>query len=1378
MMASPFSQRRITSWVAAMATLAALVALLVSSLATTPSALAKIYPGASASSPLSPHDPRTPAQKRYDAWLTQQQAKFETPANRQAALAYAAKLPKWKANAHEVTTGSHALPHGAISPHVALPVTTDPNNWTALGPAPVSYFGNTYSGDVSAISSSATNANDVWIATAVGGVWHSTDGGATWTATTDTQPTLSFGAIAVDPTDDSVIFAGSNDPSGYNSNSYPGVGIFKSVNSGATWTQEDATDFAGMATFKIAIDPSNDQNILAAVGTTYDYSPANQAGLWRSTNGGSTWAQVLADSTNSDYTAAVSTDVVFDPSNSAVVYAALGNLSGSSSTTSPQGIYKSTNHGATWALLTGTNAPTGQDVGRVSLGISHDGAHLYAAIGDSGFSNSANDGALLNSSLYEYNTGANTWATVSLTGSVLDTNGELSSLGWNTTVAIAVAPTDSTGATIYLGQDYLYRSTNSGATWAQQGAFGVGFGQESIYFPSASSSNYYVGNTEGIWQYASGVFTSKNTNLNISAATNGAYGDNGAYSPLYAELSGEPIYGVVQYPTGATGTAGWTYNGTAYAGVTVDWSNNANVYTPYTTCSDISCTTTTTTIQKSGNGGTSFAPTSLSTTDAVGYSVPPTISAIHAQTLFYGTTRVWATTNGGSAWSPISPQLDTTPQFGTCTGLTDTGCPFITQIAVSPTTDSEILVVYSDSTAYETTNGGASWFSVAPLCAGQTGCTNGYVLYAISPSNPLTIYAAGWYNSSSTFANGVFVSTNGGHGWSLQPNSPQTPFISSIAISPTNPHLIIISTNVGAAISTDDGVDWASVSGLPNASTTSVFFSHDGSQMLVTTRGRGVWAIAMPHMTSSPQAVTLTTDPGSSPADQLVTLHNTGQGTLSWSTSGLPAWLGVSPPSGSIPAGGSTNITLSFNTPSLTPQTYSTMLTLSGNGDNANIDLPITVSSSLAKTWYFAEGYTGGSFTEYLTLANPNPTSANVSVQYLLQGQPPVTKNYSVNANSRKTLNVNTELGQGIGVSMVVTSDLPIVAERPMYFTFTGAGLNVPGGTDVLGATRLGTQFDFGYLDTTANHATYLTVLNQNNNSMDVTVNYYAAAGGAPTTVLHSVPANSRGTILVNDDVPSGSYSALVTLSVAGLVERPMYLTDATTGYTGSADVIGVQQPTTSWSFAEGYTSPTFSERYILSNPGSVAATATVTFLKSDGSTTNANVNLNPGQQQIVDANAILGNGVNNSATVTSDQPILAERFMSFTYTGPVGVSGSGHILGATDVLGAGSVGTVYAFAEGYTGGSFAEYLTLENPNATTTQVTVVYLPQNGGAPTLQTYFVAAHSRYTVLTNRVMSNQSFSMLVLADQPIVAERPMYFNYNAGQTGGSDVLGYKP
>jgi pro-kumamolisin-like protein len=435
---------------------------------------------------------------------------------------------------------------------------------------------------------------------------------------------------------------------------------------------------------------------------------------------------------------------------------------------------------------------------------------------------------------------------------------------------------------------------------------------------------------------------------------------------------------------------------------------------------------------------------------------------------------------------------------------------------------------------------------------------------------------------------------------------------------------------------------------------------------------------------------------------------------------------------------------------------------------------------SVSKTWYFAEGYTGGSFTEYLTLANPNPANATVTVKYLLQGQAPITQGYGVSANSRQTLNVNTQVGMAIGVSMVVTSDIPIIAERPMYFTFTGAGLNVPGGTDVLGATSLGTQFDFGYLDTTANHATYLTVLNQNSSSMDVTVNYYAAAGGAPTTVLHSVPANSRGTILVNDDVSAGSYSALVTLSAPGLVERPMYLTDATTGYTGSADVIGVSALQTNWYFAEGYTGGvgnTFSERYILFNPSaSATANTTVTFLRSNGTTATANISLTPGAQGVVDANSVLGAGVNNSATVTSDQPILAERFMSFSYLGT--------IPGATDVIGTASPGYIYYFAEGYTGTGFSEYLTLENPDPTNTAYVVVkYLPQNSGnGPVVRVYTVGPHSRYTVNVNSALSGQPFqsvSMIVQSGLPIVAERPMYFNYNnSGQTGGTDVLGYQP
>jgi hypothetical protein len=85
--------------------------------------------------------------------------------------------------------------------------------------------------------------------------------------------------------------------------------------------------------------------------------------------------------------------------------------------------------------------------------------------------------------------------------------------------------------------------------------------------------------------------------------------------------------------------------------------------------------------------------------------------------------------------------------------------------------------------------------------------------------------------------------------------------------------------------------------------------------------------------------------------------------------------------------------------------------------------------------------------------------------------------------------------------------------------------------------------------------------------------------------------------------------------------------------------------------------------------------------------------------------------------------------------------------------------------------------LTLLNPTTSTATVTVTYQPAGGGTPTPATYTVNPTSRFQVYTNSVMSNQSFSMQVTSNVTIVAERVMYFNYNAGQTGATDVMGYQ-
>ncbi len=430
-------------------------------------------------------------------------------------------------------------------------------------------------------------------------------------------------------------------------------------------------------------------------------------------------------------------------------------------------------------------------------------------------------------------------------------------------------------------------------------------------------------------------------------------------------------------------------------------------------------------------------------------------------------------------------------------------------------------------------------------------------------------------------------------------------------------------------------------------------------------------------------------------------------------------------------------------------------------------------------TWYFAEGYTGSTYTEYLTLADFGSTDASVTITYYFDSGAPTTKNYTVPHASRLTLTVNTEAGTNKNVAMKITSTQPIVAERPMYFTYNGT---IPGGTDVLGATQLSSTFYFPYLDTSATHDNWLAILNPSSNSMTVTIQYFPASGGAPITVTHTVAATSRGEVFVNSEsgLTAGTYYwAQVSLSTPGVVERSLYLKDTSTGYTGGSTIVGLTQAQTSWSFAEGYTSSTYTERYLLVNPSTTnTVVATLTFDKSDGSTAVIQAALAPRELALVNADAVLGTGgVNNGVQVQATGAIFAERLISFTYTGPVGGSNSSSIPGFTEVPGTPTAGTLFSFAEGYTGNGFAEYLSILNPDpSTTASVTVTLAPTSGNQVT-NTYQVSPHSRFSLYVNGVLGNQSLAMQVTSNVNVVAERVLYFTYNGSQTGGTAVVGYQ-
>jgi hypothetical protein len=215
-------------------------------------------------------------------------------------------------------------------------------SWQPLGPAPIGE-GQTFgvprvavSGRVSTIvldpGYNGTSNQTVYLGAAQGGVWRSRDNGATWTPLTDDQPSLAMGAIAIDPTNPNIIYAGTGE--GHRSaDSYYGAGLLKSTDGGTTWTQ---------ITGPISTTNPQQPAFLRATFMALAINPIAPATIYAATDSGQTWRNLNPANSEVDRSA---TDVLLDPQNPERVFAAILNL----------GIYRSSVGGelGTWEKLAG-----------------------------------------------------------------------------------------------------------------------------------------------------------------------------------------------------------------------------------------------------------------------------------------------------------------------------------------------------------------------------------------------------------------------------------------------------------------------------------------------------------------------------------------------------------------------------------------------------------------------------------------------------------------------------------------------------------------------------------------------------------------------------------------------------------------------------------------------------------------------------------------------------------------------------------------------------------------------------------------------------------------------------------------------------------------
>ena len=181
-----------------------------------------------------------------------------------------------------------------------------------------------------------------------GGVWKTDDYGRTWTPIFDEEPTGSIGALAVAPSDPNVIYVASGEGL-HRPDLSVGDGIFKSTDAGKTWTHLGLRD--GQQIPQIAIDPRDPNRLFVAV-LGHPYGPNEERGIYRSTDGGQNFEKVLYKDENTG-----GSDVELDPSDPNVVYASLweareGPWENSAWGGTHGGLFKSTDGGSTWHQLT------------------------------------------------------------------------------------------------------------------------------------------------------------------------------------------------------------------------------------------------------------------------------------------------------------------------------------------------------------------------------------------------------------------------------------------------------------------------------------------------------------------------------------------------------------------------------------------------------------------------------------------------------------------------------------------------------------------------------------------------------------------------------------------------------------------------------------------------------------------------------------------------------------------------------------------------------------------------------------------------------------------------------------------------------------------
>jgi photosystem II stability/assembly factor-like uncharacterized protein len=687
--------------------------------------------------------------------------------------------------------------------------------WKQIGPGPIIITDNPEGPDSGmvrdlAIDPRGSSDQTIYIATDNGGIWKTTDGGTTWYPKTELMPSLNMGAVALDPGNPSIVYAGTGNE--YNANFFKGAGIYKSLDGGDSWTILGGNLFTNVAINRIVLPAPN--VLLIATGN----------GIYRSIDGGANFGNNTFCNNNAPIRTGDVTDLDVDTSLSTTAYASIAG----------SGIFKSVDSGATFP----TNMFSASNGGANNI--------YYLAFAQSTQPN--NQTMYVNAQLtsggaqegmFKSTDGGRNWIRVTLTGDTPNCQ-----CGYDQT--IGVDPQDA--MRVYFGTRALFMSTDGGASGLGDASRidypKIHSDQHALVFsPPSHRTNsppaptrFYNGTDGGLatnpdggvnnWVVLNGsincsgpgaapatvllrqIDIGRNSTLN-NFYTFGASQDNGvsAHRPVCA---GTPW--VSTYIAGSDGLL-----------VAVDPRDARHVLA----ASNVH-------FLKSDDGGNSWADPGPS-----GF-----VSGTSITFLYFDP-------NGGIAYGAQGDGLYQSTNNGAGFSLIKTFAPSGNSLTAINMVDSNtIWIGRSNGTVWHTSdaNQGASAHWAVHLIPGAPN--QPIVGIAIDPTDVTQVIVVypGTGNGSTATPGQAFRTTDNGINWpEITGNLPGLP-LHAVVIDPnTSPHSVVVATEAGVMRTLNFGVTWSPLgAGLPSVQCTSLAMDSSATPSLlrVGTYGRSAFELA------------------------------------------------------------------------------------------------------------------------------------------------------------------------------------------------------------------------------------------------------------------------------------------------------------------------------------------------------------------------------------------------------------------------------------------------------------------------------------------------------------------------------------------------------